>query len=486
MASASVWRRAAVTPLWPELLLGTGVLVAVAAATTAPLASLLLLLAVAGVALLVKRPFLIAVALIVLMGNVKVNYYLGFFTLFPEYLVLMVACGLGFVMWLSRPAWPPERRLLILFLVWMATGLMSVPFAMSASKVLARVILMGISLVTLTSILTTVNSRSRLSRAVALWEVVATLYAAFGIVQMVGMVAGFDTTLHFLEPISNPDIYLGVGAPVRRRIGDVFRANSMFNDPNILGGFLATAMAATLALRQHHADSGRKARAAAETLGLFVMSACLLLTQSRSGVLAFFAGAGVVFAHRPRSLGRPALWLAAGAAVAAIVGVALVLGIDPTLLMTRFSGTADTSDYSNRQHLEVFVYGLQLIARYPFTGVGLGNFGMFYGTERDAWFAKMMSHSAPLSAFAESGIPGGLAFLRLWGYILRRLWRSRPAAGDAQANALRVALLASLVALLVANLFYDYLLRTFVWVIVGLAMCLVRLTARDREPRGAA
>ena len=120
------------------------------------------------------------------------------------------------------------------------------------------------------------------------------------------------------------------------------------------------------------------------------------------------------------------------------------------------------------------------------TGVGLGNFGMFYGTEQDAWYAKMMSHCAPLSAFAESGIPGGLAFLTLWGYILRRLWRSRPAAGDAQANALRVALLASLVALLVANLFYDYLLRTFVWVLVGLAMCSVHLVAGGREPRGAA
>lgn len=486
MASANLWRRAAATPLWPELLLGTGVLLAVAAAATAPLASLLVVLAVAVVALLVQRPFAIAVALIVCMGNVKVNYYLGFFTLFPEYLVLLVACGLGLATWLARPAWPPERRLLVLFLVWMATGLMSVPFAMSVSKVLARVVLMGISLVTLTTILTTVNTRPRLLRAVALWEIVATLYAAFGIVQMVGMIAGFDTTPHFLAPFANPDIYLGVGSPVRRRIGDVFRANSMFNDPNILGGFLATAMAAMLALRQYHADNGRRARAAAETLALFVLSACLLLTQSRSGVLAFLAGAGVVLAHRPRSLGRPGLWLAAGAAIVGIVGVAVLLGVDPTLLMTRFAGTADASDTSNRQHLEVFKYGLQLVARYPFTGVGLGNFGMFYGAEQDAWYANMMSHCAPLSAFAESGVPGGLAFLAFWGYILRRLWRSRGRAGEASANTLRVALLASLVALLVANLFYDYLLRTFVWVLVGLAMCAVRLDTPGRGTRGAA
>ena len=486
MASTSVWRRAAAIPWWPEIWLGAGVLVAVVAAAVAPLASLLMLLAVAAIALLVKRPFLIAAALILCMGNVKVNYYLGFFTLFPEYLVLMVACALGFVTWLARPAWPPERRLLVLFIVWICTGLLSVPFAMSVSKVLARVVLMGISLVTLVSIMTTVDTRPRLLRAVALWEVMATLCAAFGIVQMVGLVAGFDTTLHFLEPISNPDIYLGVGAPVRRRIGDVFRANSMFNDPNILGGFLAAAMAAVLALRMYHAEIGRRGRAAAELVALWLMAICLLLTQSRSGVLALLAGAAVVFAHRPRSLGRARVWAAVGAGALFVVGVAMLVGVDPTLLLTRLAGTADTNDTSNRQHLEVFLYGLQLVARYPLTGVGLGNFGLYYGTERDAWFAKMMSHSAPLSAFAESGIPGGIAFLALWGWILRRVWRGRPAADDPQAGAMRVAMLASLVALLVANLFYDYLLRTFVWVLVGLAMCTVRLTAAAREPRGTA
>ena len=486
MTSASVWRRAVIAPGRPELVLGVGVVGAVLAIATAPLVSLLLVLAVAMSALLVKRPFFIAAALIVCMGNVKVNYYLGFFTVFPEYLVLMVACGLGFYLWLARPKWPPERTLVLLVLVWIVTGALSVPFALSLSKVLARVVLMGISLVTLVSILTTVDTRPRLLRAMALWEVMATLYAAFGIVQMVGMVAGFDTTLHFLEPVSNPNIYLGVGSPVRRRIGDVFRANSMFNDPNILGGFLATAMAGVLALRMYHAESGRRGRARAELVALWIMAICLLLTQSRSGFLALLAGAGVVFAHRPRSLGRPGVWLAVGAGALAMIAVAMLVGVDPTLLLTRFAGTGDINDTSNKQHLEVFLYGLQLIARYPFTGVGLGNFGLFYGSERDAWFANMMSHCAPLSAFAESGLPGGFAFLAVWGYILRRLWRGQSASGDSQADALRLALFASLVALLVANLFYDYLLRTFVWVLVGLAMCTLRLTALERETRGAA
>jgi hypothetical protein len=165
-------------------------------------------------------------------------------------------------------------------------------------------------------------------------------------------------------------------------------------------------------------------------------------------------------------------------------GAAMMVGVDPTLLATRFAGIGDVTDTSNRQHLEVFFYGLQLVARYPLTGVGLGNFGLFYGSERDAWFANMMSHSAPLSAFAESGLPGGIAFLLVWFCVLRRIGR-KPVAGDRQANTLHVALLASVVALLVANLFYDYLLRTFVWVVVGLAVCAARLTTPAREQRVA-
>jgi hypothetical protein len=484
-ASAGAWRRAAAHPGWPEAALAVAVLGVVALGVAAPIALAALAVLTLGVAALTRRPFLIAASLIVLMGNVKVNYYLGFFTVFPEYLVLVVAAFLGFAAWVARPAWPPERRLVLAFAVWAFTGLLSVPFAAAVSRVLPRVVLIGMALATWLTVVITVDTRPRLWRALALWEVMATAYAAYGIVQMIGLVAGFDTSLHFLARFSNPDLFIGVGSPVRRRIGDVFRANSMFNDPNILGGFLAAAMTATLALREFHAETGRRLRAAFEILALCIMGTCLLLTQSRSGALAFAVGAAFVFAHRPRSLGRPALWLAAAGGAAVIVGVALALGIDYTLLFSRFAAISDTNDTSNRQHLEVFLYGLQLVARYPLTGVGLGNFGLFYGAERDAWFAKMMSHNAPLSYFAESGIPGGVAFLALWVLMLRRIWRPEPAAGDRAAHAARLALFASLVALLVANLFYDYITRTFVWVLAGLGVCAARLVGRESVRRGA-
>jgi O-antigen ligase len=345
-----------------------------------------------------------------------------------------------------------------------------------------------VSLVTFLAVVTTIRSRVDLRRAVALWEVVATLYAVFGIIQMIGLVAGFDTSLHFLKGIANPDIYQGVGAPVQRRIGDVFRANSMFNDPNILGGFLAAAMSAMLALRFHHAETGRRRRAAFETLGLVLMSVCLLLTQSRSGVLALLAGAGVVFAHRPGLLRRPVLWIAVGMTVVAMATVSILIQIDPTLLVTRLAGTGDTNDLSNRQHLDVFVYGLELLKRYPLFGVGLGNFGLFYGAERDAYFTKMMTHCAPLTYFAESGLPGGVAFCAVWAHVVRRVAGAHPTERDAGGRAVRVALLAAIVALLVANLFYDYILRTFVWVLAALAVSVARLhdtTAITTDEAGA-
>ncbi len=465
---------------WLEPLAGLAVVALVLAGSLSPLATAAVLLTVGLVLGLAHWPFLITALLIVFMGNVKINFYLGFFTLFPEYIVLGIAAGLAFSTWLARPAWPPERRMLLAFAAWGFTGLLSLPYAMAPSRVLVRVVLIAMVAVTFIAVVLTVDSRRRLERSLTIWEVVATLYALYGIIQMVGVVAGFDTTLRFMKPYSNPDLFIGIGSPVRRRIGDVFRANSMFNDPNILGGFLAASMTLMLALRERHAEAGRKLRAGVEGAALLIMGACLLLTQSRSGVLGLLVGGGIVLAGKSRGLGRPKLWLGIAAMLVVVVAVAVALGVDPTLLSTRFAGMGDTSDTSNRQHLDVFVYGLQLLARYPLSGVGLGNFGLYYAVEQDAWYEKMMTHCAPLSYFAESGLPGGLAFLGIWWLVMNRLFRAR--VQDPSLDRVRVGLFASLAAILVANLFYDYITRTFVWVIVGLGIATVRLSERGTRP----
>lgn len=470
--------------LAPDVLLGTLVLAAMAGLAFAPVATLLGVAATALVWTLARVPFAMLATMVVCMGSVKVNLYLGFFTFFPEYLVLAIACAVGMLAWWSRGAWPPERHLQVLFAVWMCTGLLSVPSAPSVSKVLARVVLLGTAAVTFFTVIVLVRRMRDLRRAVALWQWMAALLALYGIVQMVGLVAGFDTSLHLPANLVNPDIYQGIGAPVRRRIGDVFRANAMFNDPNILGGYLAAAMTMTLALRLHHAETGRRLRAGLETAALVVMSVCLLLTQSRSGFLALCLGVVVVLSERPRYWRRPWLWVAVVGTLAVMMFVSWLLGADPTLLWTRFAGTADTNDSSNRQHFTLFVYAFELVSRFPFFGVGLGNFGTFYGAEQEPVFTKMMTHCAPLTYFAESGVPGGIAFLAVWWGVVQRLRRFRPPAGDDWARTLRIGLLGAVAALLLANVFYDYILRTFIWVVAAFAVCVPRLYER-RETRVA-
>jgi O-antigen ligase len=166
------------------------------------------------------------------------------------------------------------------------------------------------------------------------------------------------------------------------------------------------------------------------------------------------------------------------------------MGINPLLLVQRLTQSFNENDISSRLHHDALFYALSLLARYPLTGVGLGNFGAFFSGEVDAYYPNMMSHSAPLSYLAESGLLGGGAFLAVVGVILWRPWRAlrNPALRRErpELHAILVGLLGALVAIDVANLFYDYYLRTFIWVVSGLALAAVRLVQRGEESGGAA
>jgi hypothetical protein len=436
-----------------------------------------------------KRPEAAVYTLVILMGNVKINLYLGFFTLFPEYLVLALA---GFV-WVMRTAEDPrplpEAGFFWRFGIWLVAGAMSIVFAPLVAKVVGRVVLSVIMAAIVLLTLDGVRTRKVLARVLAVWEISAAFFALYGIVQLVGLATGLDLSPRFLERYANPELAVGVGAPLRMRVENIFRANSLFNDPNILAGYLSAAMVATIALRTHHAAIGRRARAAMETIGLAVMGVCLMLTLSRSGFLALAGGLLVLLSQWPEALRRKRFWFAVGATVCGIILVAIALDSNPFVLVQRMTGSFDTNDGSNRVHRDVFFYGLHLFARYPLTGVGLGNYGEFYGLEADAHARNMMSHSAPLSAFAETGLFGGLAFVSLAFWIASRAWRVMTdralRARDPGMHAFATAIFAAVIAVDIANLFYDYYPRTFIWIISGLAIALPRLAGRAGEPERA-
>ena len=380
---------------------------------------------------------------------------------------------------------------MLLFAALVLAGALSYINAIALNRVFAKAVLIGVALVTFYLAFTAIRTRAHLGRALSWLEASAFVVAAYGLVQMVGGLMGFDTSLSFIERFSNPDMYLGIGAPVYMRLSKFYRANSFFNDPNILGGFLAATFSVTLALRLHHRSVPRKrSRRRFEDLALIVMAACQLLTLSRSGFLATLVGVGIVLAFLPSVLRAAGFWIGIVVGLGVIAALSLAVGIDPVLLFLRLGQSFDSGDLSSRIHRDVFFYGLALLARFPITGVGLGNFGAYYNSELDAFSPKMNSHNAAINYFAESGLLGGLLFLALVFAIARRPWRALRDPGLRQQApelyAWTVGLFAALISLYVANIFYDYYLRTFVCVFSALALAAARLWERERNASAAA
>lgn len=469
-------------PLCFRLLAWVAVPALAVAAIAAPLAAAAVAVLVLLFAALWRRPGLLAILLVVLMGNVKFNYYAGFFTVFPEYVPIVLAAVAWLLHWMEGARRVEERGLMLLFGALLFAGCLSFVDAIDAGRVFAKAVLIGVALVTFYLALEGLRSREDVRRVLRWVEGVALVMALYGILQVVGDIAGFDTSLTFLEKWGNPAFYYGIGAPVIYRLARIFRADSLFNDPNILAGYLAATLPVVMALRSAHGEaSGMRGRARFETALLLVLTLCLLLTLSRSGVLAALSGSAVVLWFMPRVLRSVRFWLTTAGGVVGAGALAASLGINPLLILTRLAMTFDDSDFSSQVHRNVFTYGVQLFARHFPTGVGLGNFGLYYGSEVDAFFPNMMTHNAFLSYFAEAGLFGGLAFAALLLAVLMRPWRAlhdQALREDRELFAWNAGLLGALVALNVANLFYDYYLRTFIWVFSALAVAAARLWER--------
>lgn len=183
--------------------------------------------------------------------------------------------------------------------------------------------------------------------------------------------------------------------------------------------------------------------------GAMSMGLALLLSASRGGILSMGAAmliVSILFFSKKNSWGH-------GVAALAVFGFsilwALHVGADPTL--EKFDRTKDLS-----LRLRTSATILPMIADYPLTGVGLGNFKYVYPQyapldEREIYLgyrAAGYSHNDWLEAWAELGIPGGILLTMILGtYLMRmtKVWRRRrdPQAVGVGAGALAAVLAAT-------------------------------------------
>lgn len=194
------------------------------------------------------------------------------------------------------------------------------------------------------------------------------------------------------------------------------------------------------------------------------------LTRTRSAIVAVLAtsAAGIVWLAALRTrLVRPR-GAAAVAAVAALVLSVGVLAVDPWSMIR--------SDVYPWLHLRILLAStaLRMLARYPFAGVGVGQYGIrfpdFGSPELLAVHPREDAHNYFLWIGAELGLVGLLPFLWLLGTTLRLAWRRlRANPGDLGFTGLCGGLAAFVVTWLTGQpLSVPVVAYTF-WILLGVA-----------------
>lgn len=240
-----------------------------------------------------------------------------------------------------------------------------------------------------------------------------------------------------------------------------FRVTSLFGDPSLYGRHVVLGLGVVLALMALRRIDVRVATALVVLLwaGLFV-------SYSQSSMIALVVVsltiAGLTGSGRVR-------WAVVGTfALVALVGIGYLLSI-PLRGESLRTATADRS--------ERVAETVRPIESRPLAGVGIGGQPEASRelSDREAPATEFVSHTAPLTVFADLGVVGfGLLAWLLAGAarMLNGLRRLEPALG--------LALLAALTGLVVQSLFYPGLLEDpFTWLLLGVGAGQLTWPRRD-------
>jgi hypothetical protein len=240
-----------------------------------------------------------------------------------------------------------------------------------------------------------------------------------------------------------------------------FRVTSLFGDPSLYGRHVVIGLGILLALMALRRIDVRLAT------GLVVLLwAGLFVSYSQSSMIALLVVTLVIAALTGTR--RVRLAVVGTFALVAIVGVGYLASIP----IRGESLRTETADRSQRIEETVSV-----IERDPVLGVGVGGQPEASRrlSERDRPTPNFVSHTAPLTVFAELGAIGVVLLLWLLVGAVRMLGAARRLEAG-----LGLALLAALLALFVQSLFYPgFLEDPLTWVILGTGAGYITWPRRD-------
>ncbi len=250
----------------------------------------------------------------------------------------------------------------------------------------------------------------------------------------------------------------------------VGRLLSTWFDPNFLAGFLALLVTICLSIAL------TKSFTAARWwwVAIAIMTVAIVLTFSRSGYVALAAGAGLVTLVRSRAIFF--LGLAAFAAI-----VVLVPRVNERVVGIR------TVDETAKLRLVSWGNAWTVISDHPWTGVGYNLYR--YAQVRYGFLDDTREHSASgsdssfLTVWVTTGLPGLLAFLWLFGAMLREAWRTwRDRSLPSEWQGFGLGLLAGLIGLFFHSQFVNSLLYPHIMQVVWLLLAMAIMV---RQPQSA-
>jgi hypothetical protein len=333
-----------------------------------------------------------------------------------------------------------------------------------------------------------------LLNALDLFVLVGAIQGAVGIYQVVGVLKGWPMYQDFLVgiPVGNPrnelrEFWFSGLSP---------RAFGFFADPGHYAGYLACVLVFALAmLTVRHRPRLAYVAIAFGTPGL-------LLSLSRSGILAFFGiGLPLLLLLMPKmgvSRARVA-WPVIATALSLAGALEVMLLVFPSiaqlaaridiwsLLAGRLAdivGAAGKTGDSMQLHIQTRLIALDAFRTSPVVGIGIGNAPFWVSPTLGVGWGG--AHSHHLNMLGETGLLGAFCEWATMWYIARRMWLAIPFAPPrSHARMMMVALFVSYITIILGNFMYEYYFEDFVWFLMGSGLAMARILEQKYMVRTA-
>lgn len=255
------------------------------------------------------------------------------------------------------------------------------------------------------------------------------------------------------------------------------RVTSIFENPNILGFYLAAIFPLALYFLVSAKSFRKKLPALLSCVAIFI---CVVMTWSRGAWLAVLITSLIFFLIYTRKTLRYLLLL--------LLGSPLIAFLLPQTVIRRFLSIGSFADSSTSYRLYTWRGTWDAICDYFVSGVGYGTetYQVVYPGYAYAGMASAEhSHSLPLQILFSMGIVALVIFLIVVFFFVQRSLETITLTADSATCMMSAAALCSGLAFLIMGLFdyvfYQYRVFFLFWCILGLASALARIDRNARQ-----